>query len=150
MKSLIALFFTIVFSTNTFAAGQVQQYCIWDYFRFCSQYSLDSKEVKQCMANAGVNLSKGCIRAIVADGYVTKQDVIKRGKEQGYIVAETKNGLDIIGTIPKKQVLLTKATPSKKVTKKKKKIVIYKKPKPDCKTDIMQSQLTGNSFFKCK
>lgn len=146
MRTFFTLLFTMLFCTNVMAAGQVQQYCIWDYFKFCSQYSINSTEVKQCMANAGINLSKGCIRAIVADGYVTKQEVIKRGKEQGYIVAETKNGLDIIGTIPKKQVLKTKTI----YTKKKKKVVVYKKPRPDCKTDWMQSQLTGNSFFKCK
>ena len=147
MKTLYTLLFIMMFSSNAMAAGQVQQYCVWDYLRFCSQHSLNSTGVKQCMADAGVKLSKGCIRAIVADGYVTKKEVIQRGKEQGYIVAETKNGLDIIGTIPKKQVLQTKAVSKPKIKQKK---VVYKKAKIPCKKDLMQSSFAGNTFFKCK
>lgn len=158
MKTFITLLITIALTTKVYAAGQVEQYCIWDYFRFCSQYSIGSNEVKQCMADAGVKLSKECIRAIVADGYVTKQEVIHRGKQQGYIVAETKNGLDIIGTIPKTQVLKTKTVNKPKVakvkvTKKaiKKKTYTYKTLSvPTCQNDLMQSSLTGMSFFNCK
>lgn len=147
MRIIFTLLITIALSTNAAPAGQVQQYCVWDYLRFCSQHSINSKEVKQCMADAGVNLSKGCIRAIVADGYVTKQEVIKRGREQGYLVADTKNGLDIIGTIPKVQTIKTKTIVKPKIVKKK--TVVYKKVHPVCKTDLMQSQYT-NAFFTCK
>ena len=102
MKRVIFTVFACLFATQSYAAGsQTQTYCIWDYLSNCSRYSIGTKEVNQCMANVGARLSKGCIRALVADGYVTKAQVIERARQQGYLVADTKNGLDIVGTVPK-------------------------------------------------
>lgn len=82
------------FSLQAMAQSQTQTYCVWDYFKFCGQYSLGSKEVISCMRETGVKLSKDCIKALMADGYVTKLDVVERAKEQGYAVIDTSDGFE--------------------------------------------------------
>lgn len=108
------------------AGEQTQQHCVWDYFKFCGQYPLASKKVEQCMADVGIKLSKPCIRALVADKYITKEQVIEKAKQQGFLVAETPRGLDIVGKWPPAEV--TPEFVQEKVSDEP--VVAVNKPKP--------------------
>lgn len=52
--------------------------CASDYLSHCSQYSLSSPNVRQCMAAVGPNLSKSCINALVGAGEVSRAEVDRR------------------------------------------------------------------------
>lgn len=49
--------------------------CGIDYFRYCSQYPVNSDEVRECFRKNGHNLSAACVDALLADGEVTKEEV---------------------------------------------------------------------------
>lgn len=52
--------------------------CAGDYFAHCSQFSPGSQEVRQCFRAVGAGLSKGCVKALIADGEVSTAEVSKR------------------------------------------------------------------------
>jgi hypothetical protein len=52
--------------------------CSRDYFAFCSQFSSDSSEVRQCMRAAGEKLSPRCLNALVDAGEVSSTEVSRR------------------------------------------------------------------------
>lgn len=94
----ISLFIMILICSISTAYAQgiaTKTYCAYDYLRHCSAYSLDSPDLKKCMANVGINLSKRCIQALVDDGLISKQDVISRAAKQGIVVRDGENGLYI-------------------------------------------------------
>lgn len=98
--------------------ARTKEYCFWDYLKYCSQHPIGSPGLPKCMSDVGVNLSKNCVQAMVLDGLITKEQVIARALEQGYIVKETKNGFDIVGKAvkePKKTVQAKEPPPPKKV-----------------------------------
>lgn len=144
----ITILCALLFSTSA-QASQTSTYCVSDYFKYCSQYSIGSNELGQCMAKVGVKLSKQCIRAMVADKYITKQQVIDRAAQQGYVVADTANGLDIVGKVQSKPIT---TTPPVKVTvaNAPKKSLLYKKKLKVCTTDQMNQSYTGQTFYDCK
>lgn len=67
--------------------------------RHCSAYRLGTEDVKRCMADVGVNLSQVCIKALVADGYITKELVIAKAAERGMVVVERNGVLSIDNTV---------------------------------------------------
>lgn len=52
--------------------------CAKDYYAYCSQHSLTSPALRQCMSAAGPKLSQGCISALIADGEVSRAEVERR------------------------------------------------------------------------
>ena len=56
----------------------VKRACIGDYFSYCSSYSPGSSEVRQCFRKNGNSLSKGCVKALVSAGMVSKAEVARR------------------------------------------------------------------------
>ena len=55
--------------------------CANDYYAYCSQFTVGSKELRVCMRKAGPKLSKACLDSLIADGEVSKQEVAKRKEE---------------------------------------------------------------------
>ncbi len=52
--------------------------CMSDYFAYCSQHSLGSPGLRQCMNSNGENLSKRCVSALISAGEVSAAEVEKR------------------------------------------------------------------------
>jgi hypothetical protein len=53
----------------------VRQFCRADYKKYCGEYGLETIALRSCMDRNGGNLSKGCVRALVKDGYISQADV---------------------------------------------------------------------------
>ncbi|AGK57652.1 hypothetical protein HYPDE_29888 [Hyphomicrobium denitrificans 1NES1] len=58
-----------------------QMNCASDYYAYCSQFQVGSKELRVCMRRAGPKLSKSCLNALIADGEVSKAEVEKTKQE---------------------------------------------------------------------
>lgn len=58
-----------------------QMSCASDYYAYCSQFQVGSKELRICMRRAGPKLSKSCLNALIADGEVSKAEVEKTRQE---------------------------------------------------------------------
>ena len=58
----------------------VQQFCRADYKKYCGEYGLETTALRSCMDRNGESLSKGCVRALVKDGYVSQTEVKRRKK----------------------------------------------------------------------
>lgn len=58
-----------------------QMNCASDYYAYCSQFQVGSKELRICMRRAGPKLSKSCLNALIADGEVSKAEVEKTKQE---------------------------------------------------------------------
>lgn len=118
---LLVVWLIWVTTCNVIAAQSIartKEYCFWDYLKYCSQHPIGSPGLPKCMSDVGVNLSKNCVQAMVLDGLITKEQVIARALEQGYLVKETKNGFDIVGKVikePRKTVKVQELPPPKKV-----------------------------------
>jgi hypothetical protein len=57
---------------------RVKMACASDYYAHCKVHSLSSPEVRQCMRTVGPALMPGCINALVAEGEVSKAEVVRR------------------------------------------------------------------------
>ncbi len=65
-----------LFCAQAYAVSEkVKNACRDDYFQHCSQYAVDTDELRQCMRKVGENLSTPCLVALVEDGQITKEDV---------------------------------------------------------------------------
>lgn len=58
-----------------------QMSCASDYYAYCSQFQVGSKELRICMRRAGPKLSKSCLNALIADGEVSKAEVERTRQE---------------------------------------------------------------------
>lgn len=52
--------------------------CLSDYLSYCSQHSVGSPALRQCMNANGANLSKRCVNALVSAGEVSAAEVERR------------------------------------------------------------------------
>jgi adenylate kinase len=69
-------------TTGVSAIGfMTQMSCASDYYAYCSQFQVGSKELRVCMRRVGPKLSKSCLNALIADGEVSKAEVEKRKQE---------------------------------------------------------------------
>jgi hypothetical protein len=57
---------------------QVQQHCVHDYKKFCHQWGIETKGLKNCMHKHGNNLTHACIAALVKAGEVSQSEVDRR------------------------------------------------------------------------
>lgn len=66
----MALTALVASSLCTYAAvnDQVRQACKADYYQHCSQFSVGTEELRQCMRKVGEGLSSPCLVALVQAG----------------------------------------------------------------------------------
>jgi hypothetical protein len=75
-KSLLAIAALCAASSGAGAVGFMTQLsCANDYYAYCSQHSVGSAGLRQCMRAHGPRLSKSCIDALIADGEVSRAEV---------------------------------------------------------------------------
>ncbi|MGO9171296.1 MAG: hypothetical protein ACLP7P_04945 [Rhodomicrobium sp.] len=60
------------------ASLAVELACAADYYAYCSKHDPDGPEVRACMRSNGHKLSQRCLRALVAAGEVSKNEVDRR------------------------------------------------------------------------
>ena len=58
----------------------VQQHCVQDYKKFCSEWGIESKGLRNCMHKHGDNLTHACVAALVKSGEVSQAEVERRKK----------------------------------------------------------------------
>jgi hypothetical protein len=78
----VAIAFLPGIEAHAVSAG-VKNACRNDYFEHCSQYAVDTEELRQCMRKVGENLSTPCLVALVQDGQITKEDVERHNAAKG-------------------------------------------------------------------
>ena len=67
---------TLPISQAVAISAQVRHACAGDYFNNCSSFAPKRAQTRRCMRAVG--LSKGCVRALVAAGEVSKAEVARR------------------------------------------------------------------------
>ena len=73
---LIGLAVIIFTAGSAMATGKRQ--CAEDYRRFCSQWGLETRGLENCMRRHGDQLSKRCIKGLIAVGAVSQAEVDRR------------------------------------------------------------------------
>ncbi|MEM7192464.1 MAG: hypothetical protein AAF405_06270 [Pseudomonadota bacterium] len=53
----------------------VRKYCRADYKKYCGEYGLETKALRNCMRRHGDQLSKSCIEALVQSGEVSRREL---------------------------------------------------------------------------
>lgn len=71
----------IVFSAGVAEAGKRK--CAEDYRRFCSQWGLGTRGLENCMRRHGDQLTKACVRGLIAAGAVSQAEVDRRRRAAG-------------------------------------------------------------------
>jgi hypothetical protein len=61
----------------------VQQHCVQDYKKFCGEWGIESKGLKNCMHKHGDNLTHACVAALVSSGEVSQAEVARRKAAKG-------------------------------------------------------------------
>jgi hypothetical protein len=64
------------------ASDRVREACKADYYQHCSQYSVGTDELRQCMRKVGERLSTPCLAALAQSGEITKADVDRYNASQ--------------------------------------------------------------------
>lgn len=78
----IATAASLLTASSASAVGFLTQMsCASDYYAYCSQFKVGSKELRVCMRRAGPKLSKSCLNALIADGEVSKAEVERTKQE---------------------------------------------------------------------
>jgi len=77
-------------------SDNVRQACKDDYYQHCSQFSVGTEELRQCMRKVGEGLSAPCLVALVQAGEITQADVerhnaAKAGKNTVKMAADDKD-----------------------------------------------------------
>jgi hypothetical protein len=79
LAALVALAgFGFAASAAEAASARVRWYCATDYLRYCSQHPEEGDAVRRCMSAHGMQLSQGCVDALVAAGEVSRAEVARR------------------------------------------------------------------------
>lgn len=113
----LAVVFIPAFSAYAVDA-RVRQACKADYYQYCSQFSVGTDELRQCMRKVGEGLSAPCLVALVEAGEITKADVERHNaKKKGATEAGPQNakGAPEAGIVSKKA---DKTTATKKKEKR--------------------------------
>jgi hypothetical protein len=71
----------ILFSAGVAEAGKRK--CAEDYRRFCSQWGLGTRGLENCMRRHGDQLTKACVRGLIAAGAVSQAEVNRRRAAAG-------------------------------------------------------------------
>ena len=57
---------------------KVQQHCVADYKKFCHEWGIETKGLKNCMHKHGDRLNHACVAALVQSGQVSQSEVDRR------------------------------------------------------------------------
>ena len=57
--------------------------CGWDYRNFCGEWGIGTAGLNNCMNRNARRLSEGCVRALVAQGKVSRAEVERRRAKYG-------------------------------------------------------------------
>lgn len=69
-------------SANASAYSEaVRKHCRADYKKYCGEYGLETKALRNCMDRNGDKLSDACVRALVQSGEVSQREVDRRRKK---------------------------------------------------------------------
>jgi hypothetical protein len=97
------LAFAFFSSACAYAVSErVQQACRDDYYQHCSQYSVGTEELRQCMRKVGEGLSAPCLVALVQDGEITKEDVDRHNAAKGEKNSTKKSSTEVPSKVPSK------------------------------------------------
>ncbi len=96
MKKRATLLFALIFTTSIPALAQEasKSECIFDYIRYCSVHRIGSDGLKQCLEKNGLNLSPGCLKALIDDKLITREYINAKAKEKGMIAKLTGQGIE--------------------------------------------------------
>jgi ribosomal protein L13 len=75
--TLLIVLAVIVFTAGSAMATGKRQ-CAEDYRRFCSQWGLETRGLENCMRRHGDQLSKRCVKGLIAAGAVSQSEVDRR------------------------------------------------------------------------
>jgi len=115
------LAFAFLSSACAYAVSErVQQACRDDYYQHCSQYSVGTEELRQCMRKVGEGLSAPCLVALVQDGEITKEDVDRHNAAKGEKSSAKKSSTEVPSKVASKDADDPKEVSSKSGKKKKK------------------------------
>lgn len=83
VKRSCAVLVLVLFAGDAHAliTQRIKTACRNDYFAHCSQHAVGSSSLRSCMRRSQDLLSKTCLKALVDDGEVSKEDV-KRYKSR--------------------------------------------------------------------
>jgi adenylate kinase len=114
---------SLLSSAQAYAVSdRVKSACRDDYFQHCSQFMVDSDELRQCMRKVGEDLSTPCLVALVQDGEITKEDVERHNaakaaapkKKDSVIASEDTADPKSISAKPTKNIKASSKKSSKK------------------------------------
>jgi hypothetical protein len=57
--------------------------CAWDYRNFCGEWGIGTRGLDNCMNRNARRLSDGCVRALIAEGKVSRAEVERRRVKYG-------------------------------------------------------------------
>ena len=77
----VACFAGAAQAAETAYSKAVQKSCKTDYKKFCGEYGLETAALRNCMDRNGVNLSNGCVNALVKSGEISQAEVDRRRKK---------------------------------------------------------------------
>jgi hypothetical protein len=74
-----------LFGSSAFAVvtEHVRDACKADYYQHCSQFSVGTDELRQCMRKVGEGLSTPCLVALVEAGEITQADIDRHNAQKG-------------------------------------------------------------------
>ena len=76
LRAAMALAALLLSTHCSYAVSErAREACKADYYQHCSQYSVGTEELRQCMRKVGEGLSTPCLAALAQDGEITKAEV---------------------------------------------------------------------------
>ena len=103
-------------------SSRVTDACKTDYYQHCSQFSVGTEELRQCMRKVGEGLSTPCLVALVQEGEITKAEVDNfnaRHKEGGDAAASKTAKVVPVSNDPSTEHAALGASDDSKTKKKK-------------------------------
>jgi hypothetical protein len=79
---LIACATAVQPGTASAVSMSVQNACMSDYFRYCSNHDVGTRGLRRCMRNNGKRLSRRCVDALAAAGEISGAKVRKRSSRR--------------------------------------------------------------------
>jgi hypothetical protein len=81
-RATLLIVFAVILCTAS-AAQAGKRKCAEDYRRFCSEWGLETRGLQNCMRRHGDQLTKACVRGLIAAGAVSQAEVDRRRAAAG-------------------------------------------------------------------
>jgi hypothetical protein len=81
-RATLLIVFAVILCTAS-AAQAGKRKCVEDYRRFCSEWGLETRGLQNCMRRHGDQLTKACVRGLIAAGAVSQAEVDRRRAAAG-------------------------------------------------------------------